>query len=251
VIEPAALLAWSALALIVTLTPGPDTLLVASHGARGGFRSGMAALAGIMTGVVWYGSLIAFGALSILVAVPALFLAVKIAGALYLAWLGAGMIWNAVRPSSPSMGEVSRAQLATGGVRARSMKKGPYEAPSEPPAGLTPSVALRATAPPSRGSTGSAYRQGFFTNALNPKVALFYLAALPQFAGTGADAPVIGVMLLAIHAVFGFVWLSFVAFAASRARSIVWNSAAVRWLEGAVGVFFVGVAGRLALAQAR
>jgi threonine/homoserine/homoserine lactone efflux protein len=205
-IEPAALLAWSALALIVTLTPGPDTLLVASHGARGGFRAGMAAVAGIVTGVVWYGSLIAFGALSILVAVPALFLAVKIAGALYLAWLGAGMIWNAV--------------------------KNKREEVSPKPVDLkTP------------------YAQGFFTNALNPKVALFYLAALPQFAGTGADAPMIGVTLLAIHAVFGFAWLSFIALAASRARSIVWNSAVVRWLEGAVGVFFMSVAGRLALAQ--
>ena len=98
-IEPAALLAWSALALIVTLTPGPDTLLVAAHAARSGFRAGMAALMGIMTGVAWYGSLIAFGALSVLVAVPALFLAVKIAGALYLAWLGFGMIRNALKPT--------------------------------------------------------------------------------------------------------------------------------------------------------
>jgi threonine/homoserine/homoserine lactone efflux protein len=56
-------------------------------------------------------------------------------------------------------------------------------------------------------------------------------------------------MLLAIHAVFGLVWLSFIAFAAARARSLVWNGAVVRWLEGAVGAFFVGVAGRLALAQ--
>jgi threonine/homoserine/homoserine lactone efflux protein len=206
VIEPAALLAWSALALIVTLTPGPDTLLVASHGARGGFGAGMAAVLGVLTGVVWYGSLIAFGALSVLVAVPGLFFAVKIAGALYLAWLGAGLIWNAVKNKR----EVTAAKP----------------------------VDLKAP-----------YAQGFFTNALNPKVALFYLAALPQFAGTGGDAPLIGVTLLAIHAVFGFVWLSFIAFAAARARSIVWNSAVVRWLEGAVGVFFVGVAGRLALAQ--
>ncbi|MGD9979199.1 MAG: LysE family translocator [Hyphomonadaceae bacterium] len=206
-IEPAALLAWSALALIVTLTPGPDTLLVASHSARGGFRAGMAALAGIMSAVVfWYGSLIAFGALSVLVAVPALFFAVKIAGALYLAWLGAGMIWNAVKSKRDA----------------------------------SPARPLDLKAP---------FAQGFFTNALNPKVALFYLAALPQFAGAGADAPMIGVMLLAIHAAFGLVWLAFVAFAAARARSIVWNGAVTRWLEGAVGVFFVGVAGRLALAQ--
>jgi threonine/homoserine/homoserine lactone efflux protein len=211
VIELAALLAWSALALIVTLTPGPDTLLVASHAARSGFRAGMAALAGIMTAVVfWYGSLIAFGVLSVLVAVPALFLAVKIAGALYLAWLGVGMIWNAiVPPASSRQGDA---------------------------AGKMPAV------------LGQPFAQGFFTNALNPKVALFYLAALPQFA-SGPNAPMIGVMLLGIHALFGLVWLSFIAFAAARARAIVWNRTLARWLEGAVGVFFVGVAGRLALAQ--
>jgi threonine/homoserine/homoserine lactone efflux protein len=205
-IEPAALLAWSALALIVTLTPGPDTLLVAAHAARSGFRAGMAALMGIMTAVVlWYGSLIAFGALSILVAVPALFLAVKIAGALYLAWLGVGMIVSAVR--------------------------GKRDSDAKP-------LDLR-----------QPYAQGFFTNALNPKVALFYLAALPQFAGVGPEAPTIGVLLLAIHAAFGLAWLSFVAFAAARARTMVWKSAFVRWLEGAVGVFFLGVAGRLALSR--
>ena len=212
-IAPAALLAWSALALAVTLSPGPDTLLVASHAARGGLRTGLAALAGIMTAVVfWYGSLIAFGALSVLVAVPALFLAVKIAGALYLAWLGAGMVWRALITPASSR----RANLA----------------------GKTPAVRL-----------GRPYGQGFFTNALNPKVALFYLAALPQFAGTGPNAPMIGVLLLAIHAAFGVVWLSCVAYAASRARTITWNRTFVRWLEGAIGVFFVGVAGRLALAQ--
>ncbi|MGH6949512.1 MAG: LysE family translocator [Vitreimonas sp.] len=214
-IEPAALLAWSALALIVTLTPGPDTLLVAAHAARGGFRAGMAALMGIMTGVIWYGSLIAFGLLSVLVAVPALFLAVKIAGALYLAWLGFGMIRRALVPPASSR------QTDT--------------------AGKMPAVQL-----------GQPYAQGFFTNALNPKVALFYLAALPQFAGSGADAPMIGLLLLAIHAVFGFMWLSFIAFAAARAaRSFAWKGAVVRWLEGAIGAFFVGVAGRLALAQVR
>ena len=204
-IEFGALLAWSALALIVTLTPGPDTLLVAAHGARNGLRAGMAALAGIMTGVVWYASLIAFGALSILVAVPALFLTVKIAGALYLAWLGAGMIWSAVKGRSG-------------------------EAKAQP---------LDLKAP---------YAQGFFTNVLNPKVALFYLAALPQFA-SGENAPLIGVMLLGIHAAFGFVWLSFIAFAAARARTIGWNRDVVRWLEGTVGAFFVAVAGRLVVAQ--
>jgi threonine/homoserine/homoserine lactone efflux protein len=204
-IEPTALLAWSALALAVTLVPGPDTLLVASHAARGGLRAGMAALAGVTTGVVWYGALIAFGALSLLVAVPALFLAVKIVGAIYLAWLGFGMLRNALKGEAPDA------------VKPIDLK--------------TP------------------YAQGFLTNALNPKVAIFYLAALPQFIGEGANATAVGLVLLGVHALIGFVWLSFIAFAASRARAIKLHPNVSRWLEGAVGVFFVGVAGRLAIAQ--
>ena len=208
-IEPAALLAWSALALIVTVSPGPDTMLVAAHAARSGFRAGVAAVAGLMLGVAWYGSLIAFGALSILVAVPALFLVVKIAGALYLAWLGAGMLWRAFQGAA-------------------------QQQPSKPP------------------QLGAPLAQGFFTNALNPKVALFYLAALPQFA-SGPSAPMIGVLLLAIHAAMGVVWLTAIALAAARARQAATSSAAFkrigRWLEGAVGAFFIAVAGRLAGAQ--
>ncbi len=206
-IEPAALLAWSALALAVTLSPGPDTLLVASHGARSGVRAGLAAVAGIQAGAVWYAALFGLGLLRVLAAVPTLFLAVKIAGAIYLAWLGAQLIWRALTHERQE--------------------------------------AASASAP----ALGKPFRQAFLTNVLNPKVAIFYLAALPQFAGTGADAPVVGALLIGVHAVFGAVWLSFIALAASRARTITWNRTFVRWLEGAIGAFFVGVAGRLALMQ--
>lgn len=204
-----ALLAWSALALAVTLSPGPDTLLVASHGARGGVRAGLAAVAGIATGAAAYALLFGFGLLSVLIAVPALFLAVKIAGALYLAWLGANLLWNAFQ---------AKTQIAA-------------------PTGAAPVSGL-----------GTPYTQAFLTNILNPKVALFYLAALPQFA-SGTDAPLVGALLIGVHTVFGVTWLSFIAFAASRARTISWNRTFVRWLEGAIGAFFVGVAGRLALSQ--
>jgi len=124
-------------------------------------------------------------------------------------------------------------------VRAPTFRHAP---PSPPP-----------PAPPRKGAgrhvCSHPYRQAFLTNVLNPKVAIFYLAALPQFAGTGADAPAIGALLIGVHALFGVAYLSFIAFAASRARAITWNRTFVRWLEGAIGVFFVSVAGRLALAQ--
>jgi threonine/homoserine/homoserine lactone efflux protein len=205
VIEPAALLAWSALAVAATVSPGPDTLLVASHAARGGLRAGLAAAAGIVAGGVYYALLIGFGALNLLVAIPMLFLAVKIAGALYLTWLGASLIWRAWRGKAAET--------------------------SEKPIELH-----------------QPFVQAFLTNALNPKVALFYLAALPQFA-SGANAPAVGVMLIAIHYATAAIWMPCVALAASRARRFAWNSTFVRWLEGAVGAFFLGVAGRLAFTQ--
>lgn len=212
-IEPAALLAWSALALAVTLSPGADTLLVASHAARRGMRSGLAAVAGIQCGAACYAVLFGFGALSLLAATPILFAIVKIAGAIYLAFLGVQFLWGAFTRKNAAQ---------------------PAEAPK---------IAAN-------GSLLAPLRQGFLSNILNPKVALFYLAALPQFA-SGPNAPLIGAMLIGIHALFGATWLSVVAYAASRVGAITWNTTLVRWLEGAIGAFFLGVAGRLALAQAR
>lgn len=207
-IEPAALLAWSALALAVTLSPGADTLLVASHAARGGLRSGLAAVVGIQCGAASYAVLFGFGALSVLAATPALFAAVKIVGAIYLAFLGVQFLWGAITRKSVAQAEAPR---------------------------MAPN-----------GSLAQPLRQGFLSNVLNPKVALFYLAALPQFA-SGPSAPLIGAVLIGIHAVFGATWLSIVAYAASRARAITWNTILVRWLEGAIGAFFLSVAARLAL----
>ena len=207
-IEPAALLAWSALALAVTLAPGADTLLVASHAARGGMRAGLAAVAGIQCGAVSYAVLFGLGMLSILAATPILFAIVKTVGAVYLAFLGVQFLWGAIARK---------------------------DAVHERPVRIANS-----------GSLLQPLRQGYLSNILNPKVALFYLAALPQFA-SGPEAPLMGALLIGIHGMFGATWLSIVAFAASRARAITWNAALVRWLDGAIGVFFLGVAGRLAL----
>jgi len=153
--------------------------------------------------------------------VPALFFAVKTAGALYLLYLGVGMLWRAIRGKPHD--DTTTGATTNGTATKEATTTGP--------------------------KLGAPFWQGFLTNALNPKVALFYLAALPQFTGGLPNAPLIGLMLVAIHAGFGLIWLSFVAYAASRARRIALKSTFVRWLEGAVGVFFVGVAGKLALEQ--
>ena len=204
-IAPAALLAWTALSVGLALAPGADTALVATNAARGGLDAGLRAIAGVVSGGVVYALLFGFGALSLIAATPALFMVVKIAGAIYLAWLGATYIWSAVR--GPQQGDVVAAPSA--------FAFGPW-------------------------------RQGFLTNILNPKVALFFLAALPQFVEAGPTAPLTGALLIGISYAIGAAWLSFVAMAASRVGGAVRESAFARWVEGLVGAGFVAVAGRLA-----
>jgi threonine/homoserine/homoserine lactone efflux protein len=196
-----AMLAWSSLALAVTLAPGPDTLLVAGHAGRSGARAGLAAVGGVIAGGVWYMALCGFGYLSVVAASPTLHVVVKSVGAAYLAFLGLRMI----------AGAVLKAPLA----------------PAGPP------------------TLGAPFRQGLLTNILNPKVALFYLAALPQFVGAGPDAAAAGALLVAIHYAMGAVWLSIVALGAARAGRSLRESSIARWLDGAIGAFFVGLAGRL------
>ncbi|MFC3442425.1 LysE family translocator [Sphingobium rhizovicinum] len=190
----------------LVLLPGPDTMLVAGHAARRGLKAGMAAIGGIQLGGLFYMLLCGFGFLSVLNAVPGLFMAVKIAGALYLAWMGLGLLRGAIKPT---------------------------------PASDAPKVRIG----------GSPFMQGFISTVLNPKVAIFFLAALPQFVGTGPDAPWQGMLLIAIVYALGFVWCALLAALATKAGRSVGQSRAMRWFEGAMGVGFFGLAGRLALAR--
>jgi len=199
------LLAWVALAIAISLTPGPDVLLVAGHAARRGLRAGLAAGAGVTLGGVWYMALCGFGLLSLLNLSPILFLMVKSVGALYLAWLGIRMVRGALKPAPVAEG-----------------------AP----------VAV-----------GAPFVQGLLSNVLNPKVALFYLAVLPQFVGSGPDAPVHGATLIAIHYAINVPWIAAVAFGAARAGQHLRHGALVRWIEGVLGATFVTLAGSMAVSR--
>jgi len=96
---------------------------------------------------------------------------------------------------------------------------------------------------------GTPFRQGFWSTVLNPKVAVFFLAALPQFVGTGPQAPLHGAMLIGIVYGLGLVWCTVLALVAARAGRKVGQSRAMRWFEGVLGAAFIGLAGRLALAR--
>jgi threonine/homoserine/homoserine lactone efflux protein len=93
---------------------------------------------------------------------------------------------------------------------------------------------------------GAPFLQGLFTNVLNPKIALFFLAAIPQFAGNGPNAPMIGVALIFISGLINLGWLSAVALSVGRAGARFRHSQFMRWLEGGIGLLLLGLAGRVA-----
>lgn len=91
--------------------------------------------------------------------------------------------------------------------------------------------------------------QGLIANVLNPKIALFFLAAIPQFAGNGPDAPLVGASLILINGLINIAWLTIVATGIDKLGVGAAKSSIMRWLEGIIGVTLMGLASRVALSR--
>jgi threonine/homoserine/homoserine lactone efflux protein len=97
-----------------------------------------------------------------------------------------------------------------------------------------------------------AFVQGFLTNVLNPKVALFFLAFLPQFIDSSAPHKALAFVLLGLsfNVSSTLVNLATAWLTARAARRVSGSHAMRRWLEGALGAFFMLLAARLAASRA-
>jgi threonine/homoserine/homoserine lactone efflux protein len=100
-------------------------------------------------------------------------------------------------------------------------------------------------------SMRSIFVQGFLTNVLNPKVALFFLAFLPQFVASDAGSKPLAFLFLGVIFDFnGTLWNLFVAWSTARLSSRLAPSVVFkRWFNRAVGSLFVFIGIRLALAH--
>ncbi len=102
-------------------------------------------------------------------------------------------------------------------------------------------------------SIRSIFVQGFLTNVLNPKVALFFLAFLPQFVASDAGSKPLAFLFLGVIFDFnGTLWNLFIAWSTARLSSRLTPSAAFkRWFNRCVGSIFVFIGLRLALVHER
>jgi len=102
-------------------------------------------------------------------------------------------------------------------------------------------------------SLSRVFRQGALTNILNPKVALFFLAFLPQFVAAESPHETAAFLPLGLIFVFnGTLWcFGVAAFAARAAGRIRQSGQALRWINRALGGLFVYLGVRVAMFQAR
>lgn len=195
----------------VLLVPGPDLLLVLRNSAIGGRHVGAATAVGTVTGLLVHASGAALGLSALLATSAEAFTVVKLVGAGYLLYVGVQSLRAAVtRADDAGAGSTG---TAAGHVGRR------------------------------------AFRQGLLTNVLNPKIAAFFLAFLPQFVTPAASTTAQTALLGAVFIAMSVVWLAVVVLGASAASHILSRESVRRRLDAVAGVVFLGFAGRLALGR--
>jgi threonine/homoserine/homoserine lactone efflux protein len=198
--------------LLLNIMPGPDSLLIMTRSATQGWRAGSAAALGIGAGTMVHIFAAALGLSALLATSATAFTVVKWVGAAYIVYVGIGMLRAKLRAEEPQ---------AAAPVDAQPL---PYR---------------------------RIFFQGFLTNVLNPKVALFFLAFVPQFISADSTSkPLAFIILGCIFNFNGMLWCNglavFTAFASARLKL---KPLVSLWLNRVTGGLFLALGLRLALAE--
>lgn len=200
--------------VLLNLSPGPDVLYIVSQSLRSGVKAGLAAVMGITAGCCVHMAAAAFGVGLLLATSTLAFNALKWVGAAYLVYMGVQLLWS--RATDPA-----------------------HEA-------LQPPVQVEVV------DLKKIFFKGFVTNLLNPKVALFFLAFVPQFIPVHAAEPTLTFILLGCMfnlngLLVGMAWAWAAAGLAQRASRV---QKSLQKLDRIAGLMFVGFGVKLALADA-
>jgi threonine/homoserine/homoserine lactone efflux protein len=198
--------------IVLNMTPGPDTLYIVGQSVARGRRAGLLSVLGISTGVLIHTAAAAIGLSALLAGSATAFTAVRYAGAAYLLYLGSRLLLHV----------------------------GDHPAQAEPSA--------QPGAPPAAAGFWTVYGQGLLTNVLNPKVALFFLAFLPQFVDPASPHRTTAFLTLGLAFVAtGTLWcLGLAWFAAAASRRLRHGRSTAQWLNRAAGVLFIALGIRVA-----
>jgi threonine/homoserine/homoserine lactone efflux protein len=204
------LLAFLGVSALVIVTPGQDTALTIRSTLLGGRQAGVRTALGVSTGQAVWTLAASAGITALLLASEPAFLTVKLAGAVYLVFLGGQMLVRTLRRTGAPV-HVVRAS-----------------------ADLTPATA---------------YRQGVVSNLGNPKMAVFFTSLLPQFAPESGPRFAAFLALGLCFCAMTAAWLIAYAFAVARARDLFERPRVRRFVDGLTGAVLMALGLRLAFEQ--
>jgi threonine/homoserine/homoserine lactone efflux protein len=205
---PQLLLPFLGVVAVLTITPGPDMLLVVRNGLSAGVRGAWLTGLGCCAGISVHATAAVLGLSAILAASADAYAAVKLAGAAYLAYLGVRLLISAIMSGE------------------------------EPPPD---------EAPPAVRGGGPAFRQGLVTNLLNPKIALLFLTLLPQFVADGEPRLRTTATLAVIFLGIAVLWWRTFSLAIGPISRVLRGGRSRRLLDAVAGCALLAISARVAL----
>ncbi|MFJ6514191.1 LysE family translocator [Streptomyces sp. NPDC091406] len=215
----AQLIAFTGVAAGMVALPGADFTVVVRN-ALASRTAGLASAVGVAGGLLVHTALAVAGLAAVLVTMPVLFRTVQLLGGAYVLYLGLSALYAIRRrPAPDSSGE-------------------PSGTPGDLPSGTTEG---RSPGRPVSGVAGRALRQGFLTNALNPKAPVLFLSLLPQFVPHGQPPLPRTLLLAALVVVLALIWFPAVALLVDRLGRWLRRPRTARAIEGGSGVALTGL----------
>ncbi|BBC93230.1 LysE family translocator [Streptomyces griseofuscus] len=206
------MLTFAAACLVLIVIPGPDQALMTRNALAEGRRAGLLTMLGGVLGLSVHVSAASLGISALLLASATAFTVLKVVGATYLVWMG----------------------IATLRGARRTLREGP---PDDGAEGGTAG----------RGRRGRRMlRQGFLSNALNPKVALFFVTFLPQFLPSRGSVLPHALLLSLVFAILYLCWFTLYVISVDRLGRVLRRPRVRARIEQVTGLLLIGFAARLA-----
>ncbi|MBO0999238.1 LysE family translocator [Bacillus sp. SD075] len=197
--------------ILLIILPGPDTAIATRNTVTVGTSGGFKTMFGTCCALLIHTSAAVFGLSAIIVKSALLFSIFKYVGAVYLVYLGFKTLW---------------------GLRNKQV------------------AAAAETSVESKYENQSCFKQGFLTNLLNPKVAVFFLTFLPQFVNPGNDTFLPFLIMGITYTVLTALWFVFYIYLLNQISAFMKKPRTQAIFEGITGTVLIGFGIKLALEKA-
>ena len=194
--------------IFLIILPGPDTAIATKNTLTVGRSGGLKTILGTCCALIIHTSAAVLGLSAIIVKSALLFSILKYVGAVYLVYLGVKTLWSLRKKE-----EAASVEMNT---------KSQFE-------------------------HTSCFKQGFLTNILNPKVAVFFLTFLPQFVDAGSNTFLPFLLMGITYTVLTAIWFFLYVYLINQISAFMKKPKAQNMIEGITGTILIGFGIKLAL----